>query len=130
MEQTFLQFPGPGPVKHSLATIQSYLDHVVGGQSMRSLARQEGVHPSTISRRISRIENARDNFSLDAFLIRASALSKEERNADFWAEFTIASSPETTTRYFTAKQRARTDETLLCALMALSSPSPSEKEHV
>jgi hypothetical protein len=113
-----------------LVTIQSYLDHVVGGQSMRSLARHEGVHPSTISRRISRIENARDNSSLDAFLTLASSLSKAERDADFFAAFIIASSPETTTRYFTAKQRARTDETLLCALMALPSPSPPEKEHV
>lgn len=128
MEQIYLRFPGPGQARHSVAAIQSYLDHVVGGLSMRSLARKEGVQPSTISRRISRIEDARDNKSLDDFLTRAACLSEAQRSVDFYAEFTVTPARDTLTRRFTAVQRASADETLLCALMALATPHPPEKE--
>jgi transposase-like protein len=129
MKQTYLQFPGPGQARHSVAAIQSYLDHVTGGLSMRSLARKEGVQPSTISRRISRIEDARDNKSLDDFLTRAASLSEMERSADFYAEFTVTPPRRTVTRRLTAAQRASADKTLLSALMALPNLSLPEKEN-
>ena len=53
-------------------TIQSeidlYLRHVVNGQSIRSLARQIGVHPSTVLRRVRKLETRRDDPLIDQAL--------------------------------------------------------------
>lgn len=49
-----------------------YLAHVVDGRSIRSIAHGTNVHPSTIMRRIRKIEGMRDDPVLDHYLNRAS----------------------------------------------------------
>lgn len=46
----------------------SYLAHVVNGESIRSIAQGKNVHPSTIMRRIRKIETMRDDPVLDQYL--------------------------------------------------------------
>ena len=46
----------------------SYLAHVVDGKSIRSIAQTSDVHPSTIMRRIRKIEGLRDDPALDQYL--------------------------------------------------------------
>jgi len=50
----------------------SYLEHVVDGKSIRSIAQKSDVHPSTIMRRIRKIEGLRDDPALDQYLTAAS----------------------------------------------------------
>ena len=45
---------------------QSYLSHTESGRSIRALARDRGVHPSTILRQVRRIEMRRDDPLVDA----------------------------------------------------------------
>lgn len=47
---------------------RAYLAHVVGGKSMRQLARQKNGHASTISRFVQRLENRRDEPLVDLAL--------------------------------------------------------------
>ncbi|MCP5072350.1 MAG: helix-turn-helix domain-containing protein [Rhodobacteraceae bacterium] len=51
-----------------------YLAHVEGGQSIRSIATGNGLHPSTILRRIRKIEAKRDDPIVDSFLSVAAEL--------------------------------------------------------
>lgn len=46
----------------------NYLAHTEGGVSLRALARQSGVHASTVMRQIRRVEAKRDDPVVDAFL--------------------------------------------------------------
>lgn len=46
----------------------NYLAHTEGGVSLRALARQSGVHASTVMRQIRRVEAKRDDPLVDAFL--------------------------------------------------------------
>lgn len=48
--------------------VRSYLAHVDGGLSLREVARQQGVHASTILRQVRRYENRRDDPLVDAAL--------------------------------------------------------------
>ncbi|WGI20676.1 DUF6456 domain-containing protein [Amylibacter sp. IMCC11727] len=50
----------------------SYLAHVVDGKSIRSIAQKSDVHPSTIMRRVRKIEGLRDDPALDQFLNSAA----------------------------------------------------------
>jgi DNA-directed RNA polymerase specialized sigma24 family protein len=50
----------------------SYLAHVVEGKSIRSIAQKTDVHPSTIMRRIRKVESLRDDPVLDQFLNTAA----------------------------------------------------------
>ncbi|MEJ6708238.1 MAG: hypothetical protein QNK92_05445 [Amylibacter sp.] len=50
----------------------SYLEHVVNGKSIRSIVQKSDVHPSTIMRRIRKIEGLRDDPALDQYLNTAS----------------------------------------------------------
>lgn len=52
----------------SPAALESYLAHTIDQVTMRELAREEEIHPSTILRRIRRVEDARDNRAFDTFL--------------------------------------------------------------
>ena len=45
--------------------LKLYLRHVEGGETIRSLAREVGCHPSTILRRIRRFEARRDDPLVD-----------------------------------------------------------------
>ncbi|WP_435167717.1 DUF6456 domain-containing protein [Falsirhodobacter sp. 1013] len=50
------------------AAARLYLDHVAGGLSLRSIARREGVHASTVLRQVRRYENRRDDPLMDSAL--------------------------------------------------------------
>lgn len=58
-------WPGWVPV-----ATRNYLAHVEGGQTIRDLAKEADVHPSTILRRVRRVETLRDDPLLDAALRR------------------------------------------------------------
>lgn len=51
---------------------RNYLAHTEGGQSIRALAREAQVHPSTILRRVRRVESSRDDPLVDAALRQLS----------------------------------------------------------
>ncbi len=50
--------------------VRIYLAHVEGGQSLRAIARAEGMHPSTVMRQVRRFENRRDDPLIDDALGR------------------------------------------------------------
>ncbi len=50
--------------------IREYIDHVENGISLRTIAKRDGVHPSTVLRRIRKIENKREDPILDDALTR------------------------------------------------------------
>lgn len=52
---------------------RDYLAHTEGGQTIRALARQARVAPSTILRRVRRVESSRDDPLVDAALRQLSA---------------------------------------------------------
>ena len=60
----------------------AYLRHTRDGTSIRSLARSFGCEPSTISRRIRRIENRRDDVLLDNALTRLTRPHEAPSGAD------------------------------------------------
>jgi len=53
--------------------IREYIDHVEKGIPLRKIARRDGVHPSTVLRRIRKIEARRDDPLLDDALSRIGA---------------------------------------------------------
>lgn len=61
---------------------QSYLAHVVDGKSIRAIAQKTDVHPSTIMRRVRKIEAMRDDPVLDQFLNRAAVRGEKTITAD------------------------------------------------
>ncbi|MEL7026200.1 MAG: DUF6456 domain-containing protein [Pseudomonadota bacterium] len=62
-----LSTSGPNWVPES---VWAYVAHTVQGSSIRSLARNEGCHASTILRRVRRMEHLRDDLLIDAGLRR------------------------------------------------------------
>ncbi len=69
----------PKPVSYLTTcntTIREYIDHVENGIPLREIAKRDGVHPSTVMRRIRKIENRRDDPLLDDALIRISKQSQ------------------------------------------------------
>lgn len=50
--------------------VRHYLDHVAGGRSLRSLARDSGCHASTVMRQIRRCEQLREDPLIDIALMR------------------------------------------------------------
>lgn len=54
-------------------SVQNYLAHTEGGESLRALARQSGGHASTILRQVRRTEALRDDPLADAALTRLGA---------------------------------------------------------
>ncbi len=48
--------------------IADYLRHVINGVSMRKIARENGVHASTVLRRIRVVEDAREEPGFDQWL--------------------------------------------------------------
>lgn len=64
---------------HAVSNIRSlsantrlYLAHTVHGQTLRSLAGEMGLHPSTVLRRVRRVEDLRDDPLLDEYLDQAA----------------------------------------------------------
>jgi len=56
----------------SLPELREYIDHVEKGISLRRIAQRDGVHPSTVLRRVRKIEAKRDDPLLDDILTRMS----------------------------------------------------------
>lgn len=56
---------------------RAYLAHVVAGRPIRALARGSGCHASTILRRVRRMEQLRDDFLIDAALVRLGRMSPQ-----------------------------------------------------
>lgn len=56
-----------------------YIAHVVEGRSIRSIAQKSNVHPSTIMRRVRKIEAMRDDPVLDQYL---NATTQEKASAE------------------------------------------------
>ncbi len=56
--------------------VRLYLDHVEGGTPIRALARQQGVHASTILRKVRRTENRRDDPLVDKALLHLGQLTR------------------------------------------------------
>ncbi len=54
------------------ANIREYIDHVEMGIPLREIAKRDGVHPSTVMRRIRKIESKREDPLLDDALNRIS----------------------------------------------------------
>lgn len=55
------------------AAARDYLAHIEDGRTIRSIAREASVHPSTILRRVRRVEASRDDPLVDAALRHLSA---------------------------------------------------------
>lgn len=54
--------------------------NIVDGLSMRAIARRAGVHASTVMRQIRRVEDARDDPEIDAFLTRAETCPRHRQD--------------------------------------------------
>ncbi len=54
----------------NIPNMREYIDHVENGISLRKIAKRDGVHPSTVLRRIRKIETRRDDPLLDDILTR------------------------------------------------------------
>jgi uncharacterized protein DUF6456 len=52
--------------------IREYIDHVENGIPLRAIAKRDGVHPSTVLRRVRKIEARREDPLLDDILTRIS----------------------------------------------------------
>lgn len=63
---TFMRWASKAP------DIRDYIDHVEKGIPLRVIAKRDGVHPSTVLRRVRKIEARRDDPLLDDVLIRIS----------------------------------------------------------
>ncbi|PWE28530.1 helix-turn-helix domain containing protein [Pararhodobacter marinus] len=50
------------------SAVRLYLTHTEGGRSLREIAREEGVHASTVMRQVRRFENRRDDPLVDGAL--------------------------------------------------------------
>ncbi|WP_068304030.1 DUF6456 domain-containing protein [Pararhodobacter sp. CCB-MM2] len=65
------------------SAVRLYLTHTEGGRSLRDIAREEGVHASTVLRQVRRFENRRDDPLVDGALgrLRQSDTTPEAANA-------------------------------------------------
>lgn len=79
--------PRPGPTGVARAggwkgavpvATRNYLAHVEKGQTIRALAKEADVHPSTVLRRVRRVEALRDDPLLDAALRRLATPQRTE----------------------------------------------------
>ncbi len=58
--------------------IRLYLDHIEGGLTIRALARDAGVHASTIHRKVRKTESRRDDPLVDKVLIHLGRLRRDQ----------------------------------------------------
>jgi len=59
--------------------IHEYVQHVEDGVPIRQIARREGIHPSTVQRRIRRVESMRDDVLYDAAVARVCRDATDKR---------------------------------------------------
>ena len=55
------------PKNNLPSSFDLYAEHVLNGRSLRSLARETGLSPSTVLRRVRKIEDRRDDPLIDDF---------------------------------------------------------------
>ena len=67
------------PDSHHVAVMSCYLAHVEGRQSIRSIAAASDLHPSTVMRRIRKIELMRDDPVVDQYLATLSRISQHPK---------------------------------------------------
>ena len=81
----FPNTPGPAPdMPYGLpVSARQYLAHVSAGLSLRAIARAAGEPPSTVSRRVRRIERRRDDPLLDEALTALGPVVARRLNTDF-----------------------------------------------
>lgn len=58
--------------------VRLYLDHIEGGLTIRALARNTGVHASTILRKVRKTESRRDDPLVDKVLIHLGRLRRDQ----------------------------------------------------
>ncbi len=68
--------PGGGLPEWVSEDVRLYLDHVEGGQTIRALARNTGVHASTILRKVRKTEARRDDPLIDRALLDLGQLRR------------------------------------------------------
>jgi len=68
LEQDFFHSETVSGSNSLFSEVELYLRHTVQGQSIRSLAKVLGVHPSTVMRRVRKLENRRDDPLIDQAL--------------------------------------------------------------
>jgi hypothetical protein len=71
---------GDNPLDWVPAAARDYIAHIEDGRTIRAIARDAQVHPSTISRRVRRVEASRDDPLVDAALRNLSS-SREPEDA-------------------------------------------------
>jgi hypothetical protein len=64
------------------AGVALYLRHVASGQSLRSLAREQGCHASTILRQVRKQENRRDDILVDRAMARRDSDLRQPSQAN------------------------------------------------
>lgn len=78
------------------SAVRLYLTHTESGRSLREIAREEGVHASTVLRQVRRFENRRDDPLVDCALGRLrQSVPEPEENTDMTAPMRPASLPAT-----------------------------------
>lgn len=70
---------GPPGAPDLPAALSLYLAHTAGGVPIRALARAEGVHPSTVLRRVRRWEDRRDDPLIDRALDRLARSARTQQ---------------------------------------------------
>ncbi|MEM6905559.1 MAG: DUF6456 domain-containing protein [Pseudomonadota bacterium] len=69
-----------------------YLAHTLAGESIRALAHEEGVHPSTVLRAVRRVEDRRDDPLIDRALNSVSA--DEKKSSELTGPARLRTRPE------------------------------------
>lgn len=110
--------------------LRNYLEHVAMGRSLRTIARDQGCHPSTVMRQVRRLEARRDDPLLDSALDRIeadlpviSATTPERNGPD------MASDPKTTAEVDTGMSHPQARRILrrLCETGSFLAMSPKLK---
>jgi DNA-directed RNA polymerase specialized sigma24 family protein len=99
-------------------TVRTYLAHVEGGASLRNIARQTGVHASTVMRQVRRCEGLRDDPLADAALKSLEMLWHDRSHSSGPARHGGRERPMTRT----TQDTERLDRETLRALRALTEP--------
>ncbi|MCC1492560.1 DUF6456 domain-containing protein [Cognatishimia sp. F0-27] len=82
-EREFIHSPGPDLPGWVPDAARAYLAHTEYGQPIRQLARDAGIHASTVLRQVRRIETRRDDPLVDAALRVLGGAQKDEASTGF-----------------------------------------------
>lgn len=110
------------------SAVRLYLNHTESGQSLREIARAEGVHSSTVLRQVRRFENRRDDPLVDCALGRlkdsvpAASGSEESRHMTYQARPPKNGVPATLTDSEVALNEQQLEREALRVLRRLAEP--------